>query len=368
MDHLPGKAAFLFICMIVSFSAVKSDEKGYVVTEIAKDLNFPWSLAFLPNRAMLVTERAGSLRMIKNGKLIKQVISGLPQIHVQGQGGLFDVLVDPDFINNQRLFISFAAGNRSSNALTVISATLKGMALTDLKTILTVTPRKDTPHHFGGRMALLADGTLVITSGEGSRYREQAQLLDSMLGKVLRINTDGTIPDDNPFLGRNDVLPEIYSYGHRNPQAILLSKTGKIWSHEHGPKGGDELNVILPGKNYGWPAITYGVDYSGAVISPFTSAEGMEQPVIYWVPSIAPAGMTEYHGQVFPEWQGNLFIAALAEKSVHRLKVQDSKVIEQEIILKELKQRIRDIRTGPDGFLYVLTDSNKGSIYRLSAN
>jgi glucose/arabinose dehydrogenase len=184
----------------------------------------------------------------------------------------------------------------------------------------------------------------------------------------LRINTDGSIPKDNPFVGQNNVRPEIYSYGHRNPQAILVSKTGEVWHHEHGPQGGDELNLLKSGLNYGWPAISYGIDYSGALISPFTEAKGMEKPVTYWIPSIAPAGMTEYQGDIFPQWQGNLFIAALAGKSVRRLSLVDNKVVAEETLLVERQQRIRDIRTSPDGYLYILTDSEQGQLLKLSPN
>ena len=363
----PIKISVLFILSFL-FLTINSQAKDYRITEIAKDLNHPWSLAFLPNKDMLVTERAGSLRLISNGKLIEQPISGLPEVYVEGQAGLFDILIDPDFNNNQRIFLSYAAGSRSENALTIISAELTAMALHNIKILLRVSPSKDTPHHFGGRMALLADGTLLITSGEGFNYREQAQSLTSLLGKVLRINTDGSIPKDNPFVGRDDARAEIYSYGHRNAQAILLSKTGNIWSNEHGPKGGDELNLIAPGLNYGWPAITYGMDYSGAYVSPYTKAQGMEQPVVYWTPSIAPAGMTEYQGDIFPKWRGNLFVAALAEKSVRRLTLEGDAVVAQETMLTELNQRIRDVRTGPDGYLYLLTDSEQGAVLRLSAD
>jgi len=339
--------------------------KDYKVEKIVEGLNYPWSIVFLPNKDFLVTERAGSLRMIRNGKLLEQKIAGLPKILVRGQGGLMEVILDPDFINNQKLYLSFSSGTRGNNTLKVISAKLVDMSLKQVKVILTVSPDRDTPHHYGARMVFLKDGTLLITSGDGFNFREQAQQLDNMFGKILRINTDGSIPKDNPFVGQKNTLPEIYSYGHRNPQAILLSKDGKIWSHEHGPKGGDELNLIKPGLNYGWPAITYGVDYSGAIISPYSEAEGMEQPVTYWVPSIAPSGMTEYQGDIFPEWRGNLFVSALAERSVRRLTLKDGKVSGQQVMLAELNERIRDIRTGPDGYLYVLTDSDQGSVLKL---
>ena len=350
-----------FCLVLCSFAQAKD----YTIATVVEGLDHPWSIAFLPNKDLLVTERAGGLRIIRDGKLLEQKISGLPDIFVRGQGGLMDVLLDPDFSNNKKLYLSYSSGKRSNNTLKVISAKLVNMSLQQVKVILAVSPGRDTPHHYGARMVFLNDGTLLITSGEGFNFREQAQDLNSMFGKILRINTDGSIPEDNPFVGQENTLPEIYSYGHRNPQAILLGKDGKIWSHEHGPKGGDELNLIKPGLNYGWPAITYGIDYSGAIISPYSEAEGMEQPITYWIPSIAPSGMTQYQGNIFPQWKGNLFIAALAERSVRRLTLKDGKVVDQQIMLADLNERIRDIRTGHDGYLYVLTDSDHGSVLKI---
>ncbi|PHS16836.1 MAG: glucose dehydrogenase [Kangiella sp.] len=354
---------FIGFCFLLLSQIIQA--KDFSIVTVADGLDHPWSIAFLPNNDMLVTERVGNLRIIREGKLLQQKISGLPELFVRGQGGLMDVILDPDYVNNKTLYLSYSSGSRNDNTLKVIRAKLVDMSLQQTKVILTIIAGRDTPHHYGARMVFLKDGTLLVTSGDGFNYREQAQNLKSMFGKILRINSDGSIPQDNPFVGRKDVLPEIYSYGHRNPQAILLSADGKIWQHEHGPKGGDELNLIKPGLNYGWPAITYGVDYSGAIISPYHKAKGMQQPVTYWVPSIAPSGMTEYQGDIFPQWKGNLFVAALAERSVRRLILKAGKVTKQEIMLKELNQRIRDIRTGPDGYLYVLTDSDSGSVLRL---
>jgi len=361
-NHLFHQSFIGFCCLVLS-QIIQA--KDFSIVTVADGLDHPWSIAFLPNNDMLVTERVGNLRIIREGKLLKQNVSGLPELFVRGQGGLMDVILDPDYVNNKTLYLSYSSGSRNDNTLKVMRAKLVDMSLQQTKVILTITAGRDTPHHYGARMVFLKDGTLLVTSGDGFNYREQAQNLKSMFGKILRINSDGSIPQDNPFVGRKDVLPEIYSYGHRNPQAILLSVDGKIWQHEHGPKGGDELNLIKPGVNYGWPAITYGVDYSGAIISPYKEAKGMQQPVTYWVPSIAPSGMTEYQGDIFPQWKGNLFVAALAERSVRRLVLKAGKVTKQEIMLKELNQRIRDIRTGPDGYLYVLTDSDSGSVLRL---
>jgi len=262
--------------------------------------------------------------------------------------------------------LSYSIGSKSANALRVISARLEGNKLGSITTLFTASLTKDTPHHFGGRLALMPDSTLLITVGEGFDYREKAQSLDNHFGKLIRINKDGTAPADNPFVDREHALPEIWTWGHRNPQGLLVSADGTVWLHEHGPRGGDELNRIEPGKNYGWPAITHGVDYSGAYVSPFTEAEGMEQPVAYWTPSIAPSGFCEYQGDLFPQWQGNLFVAALAEKSVRRLVMENGKVKSQEIMFTELDQRIREVRAGPDGYLYLLTDSNEGKMLRIS--
>ena len=354
---------YLFVSCLLTLNSVAAE---YKVAVVAEGLEYPWSLAFLPNGEMLVTERAGRLRMIRDDDLVEYDVGGLPDIYVAGQGGLFDVLIDPDFGSNERVYISYSAGTGSRNSLQVISARLDGRQLVDVRNILDVMPTKNTPHHFGGRMAFLGDGTLAITSGDGFDYREQAQSLESMLGKVLRINTDGTVPADNPFVGTENARSEILSYGHRNPQAILWSQDGTLWMHEHGPKGGDELNLIVPGQNYGWPAVTWGLDYSGAYVSPFTSAEGMVQPAVYWVPSIAPSGMTEYQGDLFPEWTGSLFVAALAEKSVRRVMLNGHDVVGQETLFTELDERIRDVRSGPDGNLYLLTDSETGKVLRIS--
>ncbi len=336
------------------------------IETIAEGLDFPWSLAFLPDGSMLVTERSGQLRVIRDGELQSEAIGGVPEVYVSGQGGLFEVILDPDFANNQTLYLSYAHGTKKENATRVMRAVLDGDSLVQQELIYTVAPWKDTPHHYGGRMAFLADGTLLLTTGEGFDYREDAQRLNSQLGKVIRINTDGSVPDDNPFVGENDNSAPIWSYGHRNPQGIVvLPETGEVYLHEHGPRGGDELNVIEPGLNYGWPATSYGIDYSGARISPYTEYESMEQPIAYWVPSIAPAGMTYYDGELFPDWQGNLFVAALVEKSIRRLDLENGLVADQEVLFDDIDERMRDVRTGPDGALYLLTDSSDGKVLRV---
>ena len=337
----------------------------YQIEVVADGLAYPWALAFLPDGDMLVTERSGQLRRISDGELQQEPIANIPAVYVDGQGGLLDIVLDPGFVENQRLYLSFSSGTKSANTLQVISARLDGNRLVDITSIFSASPAKDTPHHFGGRLAWLPDQTLLITVGDGFDYREQAQFLDNHFGKLIRINKDGTIPFDNPFIDRDDALPEIWTYGHRNQQGLLVAADGTVWLHEHGPRGGDELNRIEAGKNYGWPAITHGMDYSGAYVSPFTEADGMQQPVTYWVPSIAPAGFCEYTGDAFPDWQGNLFVAALAEMSVHRLIMENGWVKSQETLFTELEQRIREVRAGPDGYLYLLTDSADGQVLRV---
>lgn len=356
-----GKLA-LGLLMLAASAAIAENR----IDTIAEGLEFPWSIAFLPDGTMLVTERSGNLRLIRDGRLVEQPIAGVPDVYVQSQAGLFDVVLDPDFDNNRLIYLSYAHGRSGRNATRVMRAIFDGSRLSDQQVIFTASPWKHGPNHFGGRMTFLPDGTLLLTTGEDFEQREKAQLLDNHLGKVIRINPDGSVPLDNPFRGTDGALPEIYSYGHRNPQAILVAGDGVIWMHEHGPAGGDELNVIEPGRNYGWPVITHGRDYSGARISPYTEYEGMEQPVTYWVPSIAPAGMAYYDGDLFPQWRGDLFVAALVERSVRRLDMANGKVAEQEILFRELDERIRDVRAGPDGALYVLTDSPAGKVLRVT--
>ena len=336
----------------------------YQVETVAKGLAFPWSLAFLPDGALLVTEREGRLRIIRDDTLDPTPIGGVPATYVKGQAGFFDIVLDPNYLSNNTIYLSYAQGSRRANALAVARARFNGSALTDFEVILSGDPSKDTPHHYGGRMAFLADGTLLITCGDGLDYREQALDLSSLMGKTLRINTDGSAPPDNPFVGKGDARPEVWSYGHRNQQGLVVTPYG-IYLHEHGPRGGDELNLIEPGNNYGWPAITYGIDYSGSYISPFSEFPGMQQPLVFWVPSIAPSGMTYYDGAAFPQWRGDLFVSALAEKSVRRLDFEQGRVVNQEVLFTEFNARMRDVRTGPDGFLYLLTDSAEGKVLRV---
>jgi aldose sugar dehydrogenase len=342
-------------------------KSGYKITEIAKGLNHPWSMAFLPDGSMLVTERPGRLRLIKDGALLPQPIAGVPPVHTGSQAGLFDIVLHPNFSQNNLVYLTYASGTAAANGTRVARARFDGAALQDFQVIFEAMPLKDTDNHYGGRMAFLPDGTFALTIGEGFEYREKAQDLGSDLGKIVRLKDDGSVPPDNPFVGQAAVRPEIYTWGHRNEQGLVFdAQSGRLYETEHGPRGGDELNIIEARKNYGWPVITYGMDYSGAYVSPYTQRTGLEQPVIYWTPSIAPSGLAMYRGDKFPAWKGDLFVGALAFRHLRRVHLDEhGDVAFQEELLNDLKWRIRDVRAAPDGFLYVCTDEEDGRVLRL---
>jgi aldose sugar dehydrogenase len=335
------------------------------VTTVARGLVHPWGLEFLPDGRMLVTERPGRLRIVsRDGKLSKP-LTGVPRVHAVGQGGLLDVALDPAFAKNQIIYLSFAEPEDGLAGTAVARARLGDTGLTDVRVIYRQQPKVIGGGHYGSRIVFRRDGTMFVTQGERMNYREQAQNLASGLGKVVRINPDGTIPKDNPFIGKKNVRPEIWSYGHRNVQgAALHPETGQLWTIEHGARGGDELNHPQPGKNYGWPVITYGVDYSGAKIGEGTAKAGMEQPVFYWDPVIAPGGMIFYTGDAYPGWKGSIFVGSLTPGCLVRLQMQNGKVIREERYLN-LNERIRDVAQGPDGLIYVITDNEDGRILRL---
>jgi glucose/arabinose dehydrogenase len=314
-------------------------------------LSLPWSMAFLPDGSALVTELGGRLLRIDRQGELSGPVANVPSVYFAGQGGLFDVLPHPDFASNQLVYLSYAEGAPGDNGTAVARGRLVGNGLQDVEVIFRNFSRKGTSAHYGGRMAFLPDRTLLLTTGDGFDHREAAQDVDSGLGKVLRMNDDGSAAAGNPFPGS----PYVYSYGHRNPQGLAVSADGVIWLHEHGPRGGDELNRIEAGVNYGWPAITHGVDYSGAVISPYTEWEGMAQPEKYWVPSIAPSGLSVYEADLFPAWQGDLLLGALVDREVRRIDLANGRVVGEEALFEELAARVRDVRVGPDGALYVLT-------------
>ena len=322
----------------------------YELETWAGGFHLPWSITFLPDGSALVTELGGKLFHVDANGDEREQVANVPGVYFAGQGGLFDVVLHPEFAQNGLVYLSYAQGSQSDNGSAVACARLDGRSLEGVEVIFRNFTRKDTPVHYGGRMAFLPDGTLLLTTGDGFDYREAAQDIDSGLGKVLRMNDDGSAASGNPFPGS----PYVYSYGHRNPQGLAVSGKGEVWLHEHGPRGGDELNLIEPGKNYGWPAITYGVDYSGAVISPYTEWEGMEQPVRYWVPSIAPSGLAIYEGGLFPDWRGDLFIGALVGRDVRRIDLLGNGTSREEALFSEISARVRDVRVGPGGALFIL--------------
>ncbi len=358
--------AALFVAFCAFAASGVSRAADYTLHTLAEGLAFPWSMAFLPGGDILVTERDGQLRIIRDGKLLPDAVTGVPDSYVAGQGGLMDIRLHPDFARNSLVYLSYAHGDGDGNQLRVARAEYSNGSLSNLEVIFGAEPMKDTPVHYGARIAFLPDGKLLITSGDGFIHRERAQRLDNHFGKTVRLNDDGSVPEDNPFASTEGARPEIWTYGHRNPQGLVVDPvSGRVYLHEHGPMGGDEVNVIEPGKNYGWPVATYGLDYSGARISPYQEYPGMEQPLEYWVPSIAPGGMTLYEGDAFTAWRGDLFIAALANMTVRRLDLENGAVRDQEILFGELEERFREVRSGPDGYLYLLTDSPNGRVIQV---
>ena len=340
---------------------------NYEIEELATNLDLPWSLAFLPSGDMVFTERTGALKHLSaNGEVTTLIdFNDLEQfpVHTSGrrQAGMFDVVLHPDFAENGALYIAYAAKQGEENTL-VISRLIYSDAGDERsvslpETVFVTSPMRTQSNHYGGRLLFLPDGTLLATTGEAYAEKDKAQLLDNHFGKTIRINDDGSVPADNPFVDQEGALPEIWTYGHRNPQGLILGADGKVYEHEHGPRGGDEINIIEPGINYGWPIATYGIDYSGAKISPHTEYEGTQQSVVHYVPSIGPSGFTQYSGDKFPDWQGDLFIGALAIPHVRHIEFNaDGTLGEQSKLFTEMTTRIRDVRTGPDGYLYLLTE------------
>ncbi|MGF1650782.1 MAG: PQQ-dependent sugar dehydrogenase [Hyphomicrobiaceae bacterium] len=348
------------------------DDAVPVRTEvIASGLQNPWGLAFLHDDRMLVTERPGRLRIIGADGAISRPVDGLPVIRANGQGGLLDVAVGPDFANDRLVYITYSEPRDRGEAVAAGRGRLveegDGARLEDFKVIFRQQPAVASAYHFGSRIVFRGDGTLFVTLGDRGRP-DNAQDPLNHWAKVVRVTVDGTVPADNPFVGRSDALPEIWSMGHRNVQgAALHPETGELWTVEHGARGGDEINIARAGLNYGWPVISYGVQYSGGKIGIGTHAEGMEQPLYYWDPSIAPSGMTFYTSPEIPEWTGSIFVGALRGQHLARLVVRDGSIVGEERLLDGLGARIRDVRQGPDGALYLLTDSGNGRLIRVTA-
>ena len=349
---------------------VQSERAEFVVTPVVGGLEKPWSIAFLPgNSGILISERTGALRLYRNGNL--GYVDGVPEAAVIGQGGLLDIVLSPDFATDNMIYLSYAEagsggyGTAVARAVLVIPST-GNARLNRPDVIFRARPKSGGGIHFGSRLAFDSAGKLYITLGErGSMNRAQDRT--DHAGSVVRINPDGTVPPDNPFVDDGNAADEIFTYGHRNAQGLAKNPdSGEMWLHEHGPKGGDEVNILKPGANYGWPLVSYGVNYDGSIISKSTKAAGIEDAIIYWVPSIAPSGMAFYRGTSFPEWRNSLFVGALAGQQLRRLEIKGNTVVHQEVLLEKRLGRIRDVRTGPDGNLYLITDADNGILYRIS--
>ncbi|NNE85330.1 MAG: PQQ-dependent sugar dehydrogenase [Alphaproteobacteria bacterium] len=349
----------------VDAQTVTSQKQSFRTVVVTDSLEHPWSLAFLPDGRMLVTERPGRLRVIANDRLQGKAVTGVPDVFARGQGGLLDVVPHPDYANSGWIYLSFAAKSLRGGHTAVVRARLDGNRLTDLETIFKANNLAGGGVHFGSRIAFGGDGKLYVTVGERGDP-DKAQELDSHNGTTVRLNDDGSVPADNPFLTTAGALPETYSYGHRNPQGMARHpETGDVWLHEHGPQGGDEINLVRAGLNYGWPVITYGRSYAGFSIGEGSEKDGLEQPLLHWTPSIAPSGMAFYTGDKFPAWRGNLFVGSLKFRHLVRLELDGERVISQERLLEGAFGRVRDVRQGPDGFLYILTDEDAGALIRL---
>ena len=343
--------------------------QSVTLAPVATGLAHPWAVAFLPEGRFLVTERPGRMRVVSAAGEVGPAVAGVPAIAAGGQGGLLDVVADADFARSRRIFFCFSEPGQGGNGTALARATLSpdARSLQDVKVIFSQRPKAESALHFGCRIVQAADGNLFLTLGERYHRKDDAQKLDNHLGKVVRVTPDGAAPPDNPFLKTPGALPEIFSYGHRNPQGATLGPDGRLWMHEHGPQGGDEINLPQPGRNYGWPVITYGENYGGGKMGEGTAKAGMEQPLHYWVPSIAPSGMAFLSSTCYGEaWKGSLFVGSLKFGTLHRLEIgPDGKVRREDKLLQGNGERIRDVRQGPDGLLYLLTDSPQGRLLRL---
>lgn len=362
-EQRPAFAAQTRACGITSDAA-------FEVTVVATGLESPWAVEPLPNGDLLVTEKPGRMRIVSATGTVGQPIAGVPAVDARRQGGLLDAALSPQFDTDRTIYWSYSEPRQGGNATSVARGVLSAdnRRLEQVRVILQTMPVYDGTMHYGSRLAFSPDGKLLVTTGERSdlKTRPQAQELDSHLGKVLRINPDGSVPSDNPFVGRANARPEVWTYGHRNIQAAAFDSDGRFWIIEHGPRGGDELNLIEKGKNYGWPVVTYGQEYSGEAISgAVTAREGFQQPVYYWDPVIAPSGAQFYSGDAFPAWRGSLFIGGLGGQRLVRLTLSDGRVSGEEHLLTDRGKRIRDVRQGPDGALYVVTDQT-GELWRIA--
>ena len=369
---------FIRVCFLVIASVLASNSVAVAevhktalqkiqVEKLVDGLEQPWAIAFIDDSSWLVTEKQGSLRQVVNGKLLEQPVAGVPAVASGGQGGLLDVAVHPDFTSNRLIYLSYSASADGRSGTEVLRARLSDDQLTEAEVIFSAQPKQRGGRHFGSRLVFDGQGYLFISLGDRGE-RESSQNGDYHAGSIIRLHDDGRIPADNPFVKNPHIRDEIFSVGHRNVQGMVFDRTSNtLWAHEHGPKGGDELNRVVAGNNYGWPVITYGVNYGlGTAIGEGTEAPGYQQPATYWVPSIAPSGMSLIDSERFPEWRNNLIVGALKFRQLVRLTIKDDQVIDEERMLSNTYGRIRDVRQGPDGFIYFITDSKNGAIYRIS--
>lgn len=358
--------AIIVIASAVHAQEFRTEKHNVRAVTVAKDLGHPWGLAFLPDGRMLVTERPGRMRIVAKNGMLSAPIAGLPEVYARGQGGLLDVTLHPGFARNRLVYFSYAEPGPGGAGTAVAMARLSddGARLENVKVIFRQQPKAESGIHFGSRVVFARDSRVFITIGERGQM-DLAQDVSVNRGQVIRLEADGRVPADNPFVGKSGARPEIWSYGHRNPQgAAIHPQTGKLWTVEHGPAGGDEVNIPLPGRNYGWPVIGYGNHYDGRPIGIGTHKEGMEQAVYFWNPAIAPSGMDFYTGDKFPAWRGNLLIAVLRQQMLVRLELAGEKVVHEERMLRGI-DRLRHVRQGPDGYVYLLTDESDGRILRL---
>jgi len=374
---------FVALCLLVPaarasepFFSPKSPPKaeGYRLVTLADGLQHPWGLAWLPNGDLLITERPGRLRLFRDGRLVERPLVGVPDVFAQGQGGLLDVALHPDFADNRLVYLSYAAGERSANGTRVARGRLEEDRLSGVEEIAAVEPLKRGTQHFGSRLLFLPDGSFLMTVGDGGNppltidgdlSRLQAQDLDSRIGKILRFAADGRIPADNPFADDPAADPAVWTYGHRNAQGLARDpETGAVWASEHGSRGGDEINLIEKGNNYGWPRASYSDEYSGGRVTPHDSLPGMVGPRLVWTPSIAPSGLAVYRGEAFPEWRGDLFAGGLVSRDLRRIRVDAAGEVVAEESLR-IGERVRQVALGPDGLLYVLTDQSNGKLIRI---
>lgn len=345
---------------IAATQTVAAETQDYQITTIAEGLDQPFGMAIMPSGDLFITERAsGQLRLIENGRLLPEPVTGVPKVYVGLYGGLLDVVLHPQFSSNQWVYMTLTQGTDKANSLRVVRGQYSKGEISNVVEIYKATPDKKNSINFSGKMAFLPDQTLLISIGDGHIYREEAQNLNSSLGKIIRFTDEGRIPPDNPFVGQENKLPEIWSYGFRNVLGLMYSKLNNVvFAHENAHKGGDELNRIESGKNYGWPIATYTTDYSGGYVSPLTHHAGVEQPLTYWTPSLAPSGMTQCVGCQWKEWEGDLLVSMLGGKQIRRIRLSGDTVTEQEALFTELNERIRDVQFSQDGALYILTDNH----------